>query len=158
MEAVGTVIILGYLSPPLAAALVTVVPASSFLVQWLSKRVVASSQQASAAVAASAATADELLENISTVRAFAAEPFEQVRARVCVCVWVSCLCRLGLLGLRLRLSCWGNSEGETLGACDGLTLPNPRASPNPGWVQASRTDGVAVCHATSIQTHSRARC
>jgi hypothetical protein len=60
MEVVGTVAILGYLSPPLAAALVTVVPASSFLVQWLSKRVVASSQHASAAVAASAATADEV--------------------------------------------------------------------------------------------------
>jgi ABC-type multidrug transport system fused ATPase/permease subunit len=103
MEAVGTVIILGYLSPPLAAALVTVVPASSFLVQWLSKRVVASSQQASAAVAASAATADELLENISTVRAFAAEPFEQVRARVCVCVWVSCLCRVGAIRAKAKV-------------------------------------------------------
>lgn len=79
MEVVGTVAILGYLSPPLAAALVTVVPASSFLVQWLSKRVVASSQHASAAVAASAATADEMLENMSTVRAFAAEPWEQAR-------------------------------------------------------------------------------
>eukprot|EP00238_Polyblepharides_amylifera_P015382 CAMPEP_0196601338 /NCGR_PEP_ID=MMETSP1081-20130531/95856_1 /TAXON_ID=36882 /ORGANISM="Pyramimonas amylifera, Strain CCMP720" /LENGTH=471 /DNA_ID=CAMNT_0041927211 /DNA_START=432 /DNA_END=1847 /DNA_ORIENTATION=- len=79
MEVAGTVGILLYLSPVLACTLLTVVPISGFLVKTLSKKVVVASMKTQEAVSEAASTADEILENISTVAAFNAEERELKR-------------------------------------------------------------------------------
>jgi ATP-binding cassette subfamily B protein len=79
VAAIGGLVLLAYTSPKLTAIMVTVLPIGGLMAARFGKKIRTMSKNVQEALGAASAVADETLNNIRTVRSFAAEPVEVTR-------------------------------------------------------------------------------
>jgi ABC transporter fused permease/ATP-binding protein len=79
VAAIGGLVLLAYTSPKLTAIMVTVLPIGGLMAARFGKKIRTMSKNVQEALGTASAVADETLNNIRTVRSFAAEPVEVTR-------------------------------------------------------------------------------